>query len=122
MNAFGVALPLQRSDSDGFVMIKTIKKLVRQNLKMLILTTPGERVMIPAYGVGLKAYLFQNFEQDTLSQIDARIRQQVQTYMPAVNISSLTFNTTNPEMNTLSLVLTYSIPNINVKDLLNITI
>jgi phage baseplate assembly protein W len=122
MNAFGVALPLQRSDSDGFIMIKTIKKLVRQNLKMLILTTPGERVMIPAYGVGLKAYLFQNFEQDTISQIDARIRQQVQTYMPAVSISSLTFNTTNPEMNTLSLVLTYSIPNINVKDLLNITI
>jgi|6_EtaG_2_1085325.scaffolds.fasta_scaffold00086_25 phage baseplate assembly protein W len=122
MTAFGVALPLRRSDSDGFVMIRTIKHLVRQNLKMLVLTTPGERVMLPDYGVGLRAYLFQNFQQDTIAQIDARIRQQVRKYMPAVSIESVSFNTTNQEVNTLSISLNYSIPNINVKDLLNITI
>jgi len=42
--------------------------------------------------------------------------------MPAVSIESVSFNTTNQEVNTLSISLNYSIPNINVKDLLNITI
>ena len=35
-------------------LIKTVKDNVKQNLKMLLFTAPGERVMLPDYGVGLK--------------------------------------------------------------------
>ena len=51
MSSIGVALPLRLDFSDGFVMIKDIKRMFRQNLKMLILTNPGERVMDPLFGV-----------------------------------------------------------------------
>ena len=69
MASFSVALPLCRDTTDGFVMIKKFKTLVRQNLKMLILTVPGERIMDPEFGVGLKTYLFQNFHEGTLAEI-----------------------------------------------------
>ena len=56
MASIGVALPLTRSDIDGFTMHKRIKDAAKQNLKMLLLTIPGERVMDPDYGVGMKKF------------------------------------------------------------------
>jgi hypothetical protein len=106
MNAFGVALPLNRSSADGFVMIKSLKRLFRQNLKMLILTNPGERVMRPSFGVGIKSYLFESYQEN----------------VPAIQIIKILFEDTDPDRGRLSIAVVYAIPDINVKDLLQITI
>ena len=54
-------LPLLVDDVYSFYGLnKTVKDNVKQNLKMLLFTAPGERVMLPDYGVGLKNYLFEN--------------------------------------------------------------
>ena len=37
MASFGVALPIQRDSADGFRMLKDFRKLIAQNLKMLVL-------------------------------------------------------------------------------------
>jgi hypothetical protein len=122
MSSLSVALPLTISSIDGFTMIKDIKRLVSQNLKMLLLTVPGERVMEPEFGVGLKRYLFQNFTQATYSEIETKIKKQVTTYMPIVTINRIVFSSSNQDMNQLGISLEYSIPNIGVKDLLEFTI
>ena len=122
MNAFGVALPVRRDSNDGFVMLKTFKKLFSQNLKMLILTAPGERVMEPNFGVGMRTYLFQNFGQNTEATIAAKIREQAGIYLPAIKISSISFDSTDIDSNRLSIAISYSIPDINIKDFIEITI
>ena len=58
--AFGPKVKLTRNASTGFAMVETIEELIRQNLTTLILTSPGERVMTPNYGVGLNQFLFEN--------------------------------------------------------------
>ena len=97
-------------------------KFVKQNMKMLILTNPGERVMEPEYGVGIKQFLFENFQSDVYERIDNKIREQVARYMPAVQIRKLQFAGSDPDTNTLGLYLEYSIPQIATSDLLEITI
>ena len=44
-------LPLAVSAPDGYRLTKTPAEAVKQNFKNLILTSPGERVMIPEFGV-----------------------------------------------------------------------
>ena len=61
MASIGVRLPLTLDSTDGFGMIKTIRDMIKQNLKMLVLTNPGERVMEPDFGVGISQFLFGNF-------------------------------------------------------------
>ena len=122
MSSLGVALPLRLDPSDGFTMIKGFKKLVKQNLKMLILTIPGERVMMPNYGVGLKKYLFSNYHDNVYSEIQQKISEQVNTYMPAVKIEDVQFDTSSPDTNTLGLRIIYSIPQVAVRDSLQFTI
>ena len=53
-------LPLVMSNEGGYAFTKTISEAVEQNLKNLVLTVPGERIMDPYFGVGLHTYLFQN--------------------------------------------------------------
>jgi len=120
--SYAVRLPLTQDSGDGYTMIKRIKALVKQNLKMLILTNPGERVMEPDYGVGIRQFLFENFESGVFERIDSKIREQTSRYMPAVQIRKLQFADSDPDTNTLSLYLEYSIPQIATSDLLEITI
>ena len=121
MNSLAVALPLEISDSTGFEMITGFKRLVKQNLKMLVLTNPGERVMEPRFGVGLKTFLFENFGTGTQGQIESKIREQVRMYMPAVQIQEINFGITDPDNNHLGVQIRYAIPNIGVSDFLEIT-
>jgi len=121
MSSLAVALPLALDSSTGFKMISDIKSLFKQNLKMLVLTKPGERVMEPRFGVGLETYLFENFGQETMSQIDHKIREQASIYMPGIKIQSITFGNTDADSNYLGIQISYSIPGIAVSDLLELT-
>ena len=122
MASFGVALPITRDTTDGFTMIKSFKKLANQNLKMLILTAPGERVMEPEFGVGIRNYLFEQFNSSTYAKIDDAIRRQVSTYMPAIQIIGIEFSGESQDSNQLQMRIKFSIPDIGITEMLEFTI
>jgi len=126
-------LPLYIDPVDGIALNKTLKQMTRQNLKMIILTSPGERIMHPKFGVGLRRYLFMNNTSRTLSDISRKIEQQVRTYLPSVRIRSIKFFSENGEeirssfessssSNYVKLVLNYEIPSAFVSDALEIKV
>ena len=82
-------LPLQLDTSDGYALNKTYAEMVGQNLKMLILTAPGERIMDPEYGVGIRNYLFEMNVAQTYDEIDSRVTQQVNKYMPFLDVRTV---------------------------------
>tara|TARA_R110002020_G_scaffold127615_12_gene286249 strand:+ start:202 stop:570 length:369 start_codon:yes stop_codon:yes gene_type:complete len=122
MSSFAVALPITRDSIDGFTMIKDFQTLVRQNLKMLILTAPGERVMNPDFGVGIRNYLFQNFGSQTYNLIETKINEQVSLFMPVVRIDQIFFDNQAMDRNILGLAIHYSIPDIGITEMLEFTI
>ena len=122
MASFGVELPIRQDSSDGFAMIKNIKKLATQNLKMLILTAPGERVMEPEFGVGVREFLFEHFGPSTYSKIENKIREQVEIYMPIITIEDIQFSAQEHEMNQLQMHIKFSIADIGLMEMLEFTI
>ena len=133
MSGISPKLPLYIDPVDGIALNKTLKQMTRQNLKMIILTSPGERIMHPKFGVGLRRYLFMNNTQSTLSDISRRISEQVRTYLPSVRIRSIKFLSENGEemgssfessssSNYVKLVLNYEIPSAFISDTLDIKV
>ena len=122
MSSFGVALPLVKDSSDGFRMLKKAKDVLRQNFKMLILTNPGERVMDPEFGVGIKQFLFENFGHGTYQAIETKIRSQAATYIPSITIQEISFGESGIDEALLAMRITYIIPAIAESDLLEFTI
>jgi len=96
---FGLApqLPLTFDKRDGITNIKDYEKLAIQNLKMLILTIPGERIMDPRFGVGLKTFLFKMNHPSTHAEIRTRVYKQVNRYLPFIKIEEIQFRGGGPE-------------------------
>ncbi len=87
MTAYAPRLPLTVDEIDGaYGLVKDLNLLAKQNLKMLLLTEPGERMMIPNYGIGLKRYLFENKSKILESSILTRINIQIKNYLPYINL------------------------------------
>ena len=118
-----VALPLRFDPIDGaYGLNKNIEAMARQNLKMVILTSPGERTMIPEFGVGIRNYLFAQNAPGTVDLIRRRIQEQVSRYLPYIELNEL--RVFSPDVtaglpgeidNTrLIVVISYSIPNAGI--------
>jgi len=122
MSSISIKLPITPDSGNGYTMIKTIKKMVNQNLKMLILTIPGERVMDPNFGVGVQKYLFSNRGEGIEAQIAQKIREQVKIYLPNVVLNDIQFGFDDIDLNIMGIRIIYSIPGIGLQDLLDLTI
>ena len=122
-------LPLHRDDKDGFYgLTKDFKENTKQNFKNLILTSPGERIMDPDFGVGIRNILFENVSQEVFSEIEARVYTQVEEYLPFIDVIDISFLTADIEMqigldeNAVQMVIEYEITPIEEKDSLEIMI
>jgi phage baseplate assembly protein W len=122
MSSLAVRIPLTRDTGDGFAMIKDFRTLIKQNLKMLLLTHPGERVMAPSYGVGIQKYLWDSFDQGSFVKIEQNIVEQVRTYLPVVSIDEINFSESALDSEKLEIYIRYSILSLNTTDLLRFTI
>ena len=113
-------LPLVYDRTNGpYLLTKTLEENAKQNLKNLILTIPGERVMNPDFGVGFSALLFENANQQLVEDLKERLFTQVGKYLPFINILDVKVNI---EENTAFLRVTYFIPTISVSDSLELDI
>ncbi len=126
MSGLAVKLPLTRDNSDGYELIKNFKDLVTQNLKMLVLTSPGERLMDLEFGVGARRYLFENMTPATFENFKSRLLKQQAKYLPYLTIEGVEFvtseNDRNLNDNTLGIRIKYYNNALNVREVLAIPI
>ena len=117
-------LPLAFDDTNKFYgLTRTLKDNYKQSVKMLLLTAPGERIMLANYGVGLRNYLFENSPESDIAQ---KIYEQMRLFLPNISIInlSITKNVKTDQQvgqsNVLSVVLTYAIKGTNIKDAIKV--
>jgi uncharacterized protein len=119
-------LPLSKDQSDGYALNKDYSEMIIQNLKMLLLTAPGERMMEPAFGVGLRNYLFENNTTSTYATIEVKIREQISFYLPFVEVVAIDFNPMYAESGTnengLSLNMRFRIVPLDISTSLEIEV
>lgn len=124
MSGISVKLPLSIDDNDGaYKLNKTLIDVVKQNLKHLILTIPGEKIMDPLFGVGLSSYLFENNGNDTYVLIDEKIRQQISKYLSYIEVLGIDFSSDINDItnkNFVHISIRYKILPLSVNDILNI--
>lgn len=84
----GIKFPFSNS-SQGYIAPAVEMELARSNLKQLLNTTPGERVMLPSYGCDLFPLLFEPFDQDLVIEAKQRISDSITRFIPYLEIVKL---------------------------------
>jgi phage baseplate assembly protein W len=87
--------PKNNTNNKGYFVKSYGIDLVKNNLKQLLNTTPGERVMLPNYGIDLKKFLFEPLDERTFTSIRREILNGIKTYAPEVSVIKLTVLSSN---------------------------
>jgi phage baseplate assembly protein W len=118
----GPKLPLAYDKKHGpYGLIADPREEIKQNLLNIILTNPGERVMDSNFGVGIKAFLFENFTSEVVSKIKERVYNQVAKYLPSVVVNNVDVGFDEVQ-NILNVRLVFFIPALGTVDNLNINV
>ena len=125
MPGYSPKLPLQQDTTDGFGLNKTFEEVVKQNLKMILLTNPGEKIMDPDFGVGLSRFLFEKNDINTHNLIESKIAEQISFYYPFIEIRAFTINPNQNQIDkshSLAIQLRYVISSSSLEDVLEIVL
>jgi len=126
LQGLSVRLPLIYSNQDGpYGLNKDLGEVVQQNLKNLVLTSPGERVMQPSFGVGARRFLFSQITSDSFQELSTKIYEQVRRYMSFVNIEDIKVldneQDLNLSANEVRLIIRYNIGSLGGSNTLQIS-
>lgn len=89
LKTYGFAFPFGNIEDGLFLKKSSDIALIKSNLRQLLLTRRGERVMLPNFGTNLKNYLMEPLDQALLSQIRREISESIYKYAPNVNLNLL---------------------------------
>jgi len=92
--AIGVSLPLQFSNNTFSQTFKTIDQ-VKSNIKNLLLTKRGERVLQPDFGSGLQELLFEQNVTDFEEKIETTINSSIEQWLPYVTVEEIDIEATD---------------------------
>jgi phage baseplate assembly protein W len=110
--ALGISLPIQISDVAFKQTFQTIDQ-VKTNIKSLLLTKKGERLMQPELGSGLQEILFEPIDDDVANKIEDTIVNSIQTWLPHVTVQQINVDTNNElkDNNEVDVSITFTIGN-----------
>ena len=117
--ALGFSLPM--SGRAVFNPTFTTQEVVKTNLINYLLTNKGERVFRPEFGADLRALLWEGINDGTTSALEARIRDNINSQFPSVEVRKIEFNN-QPDLNTTNFILDYVVRNIGAEDQINISL
>jgi Bacteriophage baseplate protein W len=80
----GLAFPVA-VDKDGAVALAEYEEDIRQAIRIILDTDPGERVMRPDFGAGLRALLFEPINTHTLALARHRVEQALILWEPRID-------------------------------------
>lgn len=69
----------------GDVAMAEYEEDIRQAIRIILGTDPGERVMRPDFGAGLRAMLFQPMNTTTVALVRHRVEQALVTWEPRID-------------------------------------
>ena len=108
----GLKLPLVL-DNGNDSSTKTTLEAVTTNIRTLLLTELGERVMQPTLGIQLKKFLFEQFTDETTLGVKSSIADTLGYWMPFVKINDIRVNMSDDESgtgkNTMEVAIDFSL-------------
>lgn len=116
----GVGVSIPFTNGAVFTPTYTSQAATKYNLLNFLVTEPGERFDNPTFGFGLRKYLFIQIEQDSLDYLQDDLSSTITEYFPQITLNEVR-TTPNPDNQTITVQIYYSIKNQSINDQLEIT-
>jgi hypothetical protein len=85
----GLGFPIRPDPSTGRIPAAEGMALVRQSIGQILDTEPGERIMLPAFGCGLRRYLMEPNTLTTRSAMERDIEDALNRWEPRIQLTNV---------------------------------
>jgi phage baseplate assembly protein W len=116
--AIGIGLPFNQSGV--FKSTYLTKDAIKANLINFFLTNRKERFLNNNFGANLRAFIFEQITSGNLSNLKDDIQGKINQMFSNIRVENLEINQF-PDTNSINMILSYSIPNTNITDKVEIT-
>ncbi len=96
-------------EADGTIAEAAYEEDIRQAIRIIMFTNPGERVMRPDFGAGLKALVFEPVNTSTLAAARKRVEDALTLWEPRIDVLDVAVTTDPPERNLLRIEVSYRV-------------
>jgi phage baseplate assembly protein W len=117
----GIGVKIPFSADNVFTTVYTTKDQTKYNLINFMLTDRRDRVFNPNFGLGLRSYIFEHLETNTVNEIEDMIVSKVEANFPNVDIISLEV-IGETDTNSINIKFSYRLKNSNDTDNVKIKI
>lgn len=115
-NAFlgvGLAFPPAASASSGDLAMSVYEQDIQQSIRIILGTAPGERVMRPDFGAGLKTLLFEPMNTTTAALAQYNVQKALIQWEPRIDQITVAV-TPQPSTGSLMIDIRYRVRLTNV--------
>jgi phage baseplate assembly protein W len=86
---------------------------IRESLRILLLTSPGERLMHPTYGCGLKQMVFESVDESVITEIRDKVQRAILFFEPRITVEGIDVAVEDPLSGVLLIQLRYIVRSTN---------
>lgn len=110
----GWAFP-PRIDGTGAVAEAVYEEDIREAIRIILGTSPGERVMRPGFGAGLDQFVFEPVNVATVTRLQRQVREALVTWEPRIDVEDVTVTPEGSPPVVLLVDLTYRVRATNAR-------
>lgn len=100
--------PFGLSPSGAIAVLTTPADQVQAHLTALVSISPGERVMLPTYGVPLASLVFGDTAADVSMQVGNDVRSAINEWEPTVNLTDVRLDVSDTPEGVAGVTVEYS--------------
>jgi uncharacterized protein len=112
----GWAFPVQVDASTGGIAIAQYEIDIRQSIEIILGTSPGERVMRPDFGCGIRDLVYETINTALLTRIQTTVTDALVKYEPRIELLTIDIDPSDAGNGLLTIELEYRVRLTNQKD------
>lgn len=109
----GWKFPVAVDANTGKILMSSYEDDIAEAIRIILGTAPGERVMRPGFGCGMRNFVFGSSDYSTLRLLESSIRDAIRAWEPRVDEVKVEAVMEDEERGKLRLNISYLVRNTN---------